>query len=162
MPPKKGPEPIDVTRFAREEIIKVIKSECKDFELIPECCQWTMALYASGAESEQIAGKTGRTEKQVAADIEKYKGYVSILSDCTRARLGGRALWASVPNWIDVLTDVAKIKEANVWTAMRALRELPEIMRELMALEEDMAKHEKEMRKLDFSQFGKSLGTGEG
>lgn len=161
MSQKKQSEPVEVSRFAREEILNTLKAQCRDFELIPEEKQWIMALYASGMDVNEIAKKVGAKLASIEADIVKYKRYTSTLSDRVRARLNCRTLWASLPEWVAAATDSKKIRDASLWVALKALTEVPAIMRELLKLEEDMAKHEDSMRAFDFSQFGESLGEGE-
>jgi hypothetical protein len=150
---------INVTKFDQGEIIKLVKSECDDFNYIPEHEQWVMALYALGNTNESIAELTGRTIGSVNKAVDTYATLVSTIPDGAKIMINLRRLFNVSSNYFTVMTDREKIEKLTPKQAGEVLLMQFEIMREYMKIEQEYVEHQAKMKSLTFDGFGKTLGA---
>jgi hypothetical protein len=149
---------INLSSFSRDEVLSVIRSQCSNFDMIPQAEQWTMALYAMGGSYESIASMLDRKTEDIANVVERFKSFLSTLPDDAKARICQRLLWNSIGTYVAVMTDKRKIDSLSPDDAMKILKEIPKLQRELMELESVFIEHQSRMATLNFDAFGKSLG----
>jgi hypothetical protein len=149
---------IPVTKFSQEEIIAAVMSECEDFSLIPRAEQWTMALYSIGHTQAVIANETGRSPEAIAQSIERYGKFTSSIPDGIKSQVNQRMIWNSIGSYISVISDHKKVEALKPDAAAKIVKELPNILRELMKIEAEYFEHKSRMDALNFDKFGKSLG----
>jgi len=148
---------INVTRFTQDEVVRAVASECPDFEHIPKADQWIMALHAMGVPTATISSLTGRMEDGVKKAIDRFAPMTSILPDGAKAKLNQRMVWNAVGSYVSVLSDKNKIDKLNPYEAMRVVKEMPSVLRELMSIEEEWHKHREKMNAMNYDGFAKSL-----
>ena len=117
-----------------------------------------MALYAMGGSYESIASMLDRKTEDIANVVERFKSFLSTLPDDAKARICQRLLWNSIGTYVAVMTDKRKIDSLSPDDAMKILKEIPKLQRELMELESVFIEHQSRMATLNFDAFGKSLG----
>jgi hypothetical protein len=155
--PKKPEISINVTHFTEREVIKAISSECPDFELIPRNDQWVMALHAVGTTNATIASLTSRTEEGISKAVDRYAPMTSQLNDGAKARLNQRMMWNAVGSYISVMSDRKRIDQLKPVDAIKVLKEMPNLLRELMKIELEWYEHREEMNRLNYDGFANSL-----
>jgi len=148
---------INLSNFSRDEVLLVMRNQCPDFDLIPQQEQWVMALFAMGGSPDSISSIEDRQTGDVANVIEKYRGCLSTLPDDAKAKICQRLLWNSISTYVSVMTDKKRIDKLDPESAMKILKEIPKVQRELMELESVFVEHQNRMATLDFSGFSKSL-----
>ena len=116
-----------------------------------------MALFAMGGSPDSIASVESRPQGEISLIIEKYRACLSMLPDDAKAKICQRLLWNSIGTYVSVMTDKKRIDKLDPESAMKVLKEIPKLQRELMALETEWTEHQNRMVTLDFTSFRKSL-----
>lgn len=148
---------INLSNFSKDEVLLVMRNQCPDFDLIPEKEQWVMALFAMGGSADSIASVEGRTVADITNVVERYKGCLSSIPDDAKAKICQRLLWNSIGTYVAIMTDKKRIDKLDPEAAMKILKDIPKIQRELMELESVFVEHQNRMATLDFAGFSKSL-----
>lgn len=153
---------IPPTEFSKEEILKVVRAECPDFELIPKNEQWLMAMYASGSDTKTIAEAVQRPESLVIQTIEKYKNLISIITDEGRALLAIRAAWTGIPVALQIATDKTKVEKLSALQGVRLARDLMGVINNIGPVLDYMREQNERLKSEDFSNLGKLLDKAKG
>ncbi len=151
---------INVTRFTADEVIDAVRSECPDFEYIPANEQWVMALYSIGQTPTVISASTGRSEEGIQRTIERYASMTSQLPDGAKCKLNMRMIFNSLGSYISVITNKDKIDNLKPADAFKIAKDIPDLLRDLMRIEEEYHEHADKMKSLDMTAFQRVLGDG--
>jgi len=125
--------------------------------LIPRNEQWVMALHAIGTSVATIGSLTGRTEEGISRAVDKYAPMTSVLNDGAKSKLNQRMMWNAIGSYISVLSDRKRIDALTPTDAIKIMKELPNLLRELMKIEIEWYEHREEMNRLNYDGFAKSM-----
>jgi len=151
-----------LTPQTNEELIKSVEAAVPDFQFVPDSEKYVMALHCMGMVSAGIAGITGKTIGGVDAIIQRYQNFTSQLPDGVKLRLTAKVLFNSLSSYAAVASDKKKIADLSALDALKCMKEMKQMIPELLSLEKEVMEHQNAIRGMDgLGEFAKRLGSGD-
>lgn len=146
-----------VSDLDREDLLRLVESECRDFAAIPKEEQWVMALYAIGQEPEAIARLTSRGKAVVEKTVERYAPCLTRIPDSIRLWMSVRILLSAIPRLVSRVSD----SDVKGGQAASLLGQIVFLAPKLMNLGDQFVEYENRMKDMmDIDGLRAQLGEG--